>query len=93
MSYRYNMLHDTTAQISFLNQPLYQALQERIIGEFGMPSNQEGLKELNRVVTVRMLDIEKARPEDREALLFEVRRGIATTLRLSDTLLDPEAEA
>ena len=92
MSYRYKMLHDTTAQISFLNEPLYQVLQERIIREFSRPSNQEELRELNRVVTVRLLEVERARPEDRQALLLEVRRGIATTLGLPDTLLDPEAE-
>ncbi|MFQ5881180.1 MAG: hypothetical protein ACE5I9_01725 [Candidatus Methylomirabilales bacterium] len=92
MSYQYKMLHDTTAQGSFLNEPLYHALQEKIIGEFSEPSNQGGLRELNRVVTLRMLEVERARPEDRQALLLEVRKGIATTLSLPDTLLEPEAE-
>lgn len=92
MSYHYPMLHDTTAQVSFLSEPLYQALQERILEEFGKPADQEGLRELNRVVTVRMLEVERARPEDRQALLLEVRKVIGTSLSLPDRLLDPEAE-
>lgn len=92
MSYQYPMLHDMTAQVSFLNEPFYPALQERIIGAFSEPSNREGLRELNRVVTVRMLEVERARPEDQQALLLEVRKGIAVTLGLPDTLLYPEAE-
>ncbi|MGH7408125.1 MAG: hypothetical protein ACREKF_08985 [Candidatus Methylomirabilales bacterium] len=92
MSYQYPMLHDMTAQVSFLNEPFYPALQERIIGAFSEPSDREGLRELNRVVTIRMLEIERARPEDRETLLLEVRKGIAATLGLPDTLLYPEAE-
>lgn len=92
MSYQYPMLHDMTAQISILNEPFYQALQERIIGAFSEPSNQEGLRELNRAVTVRMLEVERARPEDQQTLLLEVRKSIATTLGLPDTLLYPEAE-
>ena len=92
MSYQYPMLHDMTAQVSFLNEPFYPALQERIIGAFSEPSNREGLRELNRVVTVRMLEVERARPEDQQALLLEVRKGIAATLGLPDTLLYPEAE-
>ncbi len=92
MSYQYPMLHDMTAQVSFLNEPFYPTLQERIIGAFSEPSNREGLRELNRVVTVRMLEVERARPEDQQALLLEVRKGIAATLGLPDTLLYPEAE-
>lgn len=92
MSYHYPMLHDTTIQVSFLSEPLYQALQERILGEFSKPSDQEGLRELNQVATVRMLEVERARPEDRQALLLEVRKVIGTTLSLPDRLLDPEAE-
>ena len=92
MSYQYPMLHDMTAQVSFLNEPFYPALQERIIGAFSEPSNREGLRELNRVVTVRMLEVERARPEDQQALLLEVRKGMAATLGLPDTLLTPEAE-
>ena len=92
MSYQYGMLHDTAAQISLLNEPLYQALQDRMMGELKTPSDEERLRELNRVVTVRMLGVEKAPREDREALLLEIRKVIATTLRLPDTLLDPEAE-
>ncbi|MGH7412532.1 MAG: hypothetical protein ACREJ6_15945, partial [Candidatus Methylomirabilis sp.] len=92
MSYQYGMLHDTAAQISLLNEPLYQALQDRMMGELTKASHEERLRELNRVVTVRMFEVEKAPREDREALLLEVRKVIATTLRLPDTLLDPEAE-
>ena len=92
MSYQYPMLHDMTAQVSFLNEPFYPSLQERIIGAFSEPSNREGLRELNRVVTVRMLEVERARPEDQQALLLEVRKGIAATVGLPDTLLYPEAK-
>jgi hypothetical protein len=92
MSYRYAMLHDPAAQVSFLNEPLYHALQQRIVGRFGKQSSQEGLRELNRMVTARMLEVERARPEDRQALLLQVRTDIAATLDLPDTLLDPEAE-
>lgn len=92
MSYQYPMLHDLSAQVSLLNEPFYPALQQRIIGAFSEPSTQEGLRELNRMVTVRMLEVERARPEDREGLLLEIRKRIATTLGLPDTLLYPEAE-
>lgn len=92
MSYRYEMLHDTATQVSFLDEPMYQALQGRIIGAFSQPSNQEALRELSRVVTFRMLEVEKAPPEDRQAFLLEVRKAIATALRLPDGFLDPEAE-
>ncbi len=92
LSCRYPMLHDAVAQVAFLNEPLYQALQERVIERFGRPSNHEGLRELNRVVTVRLLEVERARPEDRQALLLEVRKGIAAALGLPNALLDPEAE-
>jgi len=92
MSYDYAMLHDAAAQVSFLNEPLYQALQERIVGKFSKQSSQEGLRVLNRMVTGRMLEVERARREDRQALLLEIRKDIATTLGLPDTLLDPEAE-
>jgi len=92
MSYDYAMLHDPAAQVSFLNEPLYQALQERIVGKFSKQSSQEGLRELNRMVTGRMLEVERARREDRQALLLEIRKDIATTLGLPGTLLDPEAQ-
>jgi hypothetical protein len=92
MSYQYGMLHDPAAQVSFLNEPLYHALQERIVGKFGRQSSQEGLRELNRAVTARMLGVETARREDRQALLLETRKDIAAALSLPDTLLYPEAE-
>jgi hypothetical protein len=91
MSYQYQMLHDATIQMSLANEPLYHALQEKIIGAYQKQSNQEGLGEFNREVTVRMLEVERARPEDRQTLLLEVRKGIATEFSLPDTLLDPEA--
>jgi hypothetical protein len=91
MSYQYSMLHDPAAQVSFLNEPMYQALQERIVGKFSTQSSREGLRELNRMVTARMLEVERARREDRQALLLEIRKDIATALGLPDTLLDPEA--
>ena len=92
MSYEYQMLHDPTAQMAFLNEPFYQALQERIIKQFSETTHQEGLQELNRVVTVHMLEVENARPEDRHALFQKIRKDIAKILSLPDTLLDPEAE-
>ncbi len=92
MSYQYQMLHDPTAQMAFLNEPFYQALQEKIVQQFSKAPNQEGLQELNRVVTVRMLEVENARPEDRHALLQEIRKDIAKILSLPDAFLDPEAE-
>jgi hypothetical protein len=92
MSYRYDMLHDTTAQISILTEPLYRTLQDRIMTEFTKASHEEGLRELNRVVTIRMFEVERAPREDRQALLYDVRKVIATALRLPDALLDPEEE-
>ena len=92
MSHQYPVLHDPTAQMAFLNEPFYQTLQEKIIQQFSETTNQEGLQELNRVVTVHMLEVENARTEDRHALLREIRKDIAGTLSLPDTLLDPEAE-
>jgi hypothetical protein len=92
LSFRYPMLHDAPAQVSFLNEPFYQALQERILERFGRPSEHEWLRELNRLVTVRLLEVERARPEDREARLLEVRKGIAASLGLPDALLEPEAQ-
>jgi hypothetical protein len=92
MSYRYPMLHDPSAQMSFFNEPFYQALQERIIGQLGKSSNQAGLRELNRIVTVRMLEVEGAPVEEREALLQETRREIASALNLPHDLLDARAE-
>jgi hypothetical protein len=91
MSHQYQMLHDPRVQMSLLNEPPYHALQERIIEAFGKESDQEGLREFNREVTVRMLEVERAIPEDRHALLLKVRKDIATAFRLPDTLLDPEA--
>jgi hypothetical protein len=90
MSNQYEMLHDPSAQMSLLNEPLYHALHERIIEAFGKESDQTGLREFNREVTVRMLEVERAISEDRHALLLKVRKGIATAFRLPDTLLDPE---
>lgn len=92
MSHHYPMLHDPAAQVSFLNEPLYPALQERAIERLGRSSNQAGLKELNRLVTIGILEVETARPEDRQARLLEVRKEIATNLGLPDSLLDPEAK-
>lgn len=91
MSNRYQMLHDPSVQMSLVNEPLYHTLQERIIKTFSKEPDQEGLREFNREVTVRMLEVERAVPEDRHALLLKVRRGIATAFRLPDSLLDPEA--
>lgn len=91
MSDQYQTLHDPTMQMSLLSEPLYHVLQERIMEAFGKESDQEELRELNREVTVRMLEIERAIPEDRHALLLKVRKGIATTFHLPDTLLKPEA--
>ena len=92
MSYQYPMLHDLTTQVSLLNEPFYQALQEKILGVFCEPSSQKGLGELNQMVTDRMLALERTHPEDREGLLLEIRKGIAATLGLPDTLLYPEAK-
>ena len=92
MSYQYQMLHDPSVQMSLLNEPLYHALQERIIGAYQKQSNQEGLGEFNGEVTVRMLEVERARPEDQHALLLEVRKRIAREFSLPDTLLDPDVE-
>ncbi len=91
MSYRYAMLHDPSAQNALLDEPLYHAMQERIIGMFGSPSSREGLTELHRRLTARMLEVERVRPEDRQDLFMVVRKEIATTLDLPDSLLDPEA--
>ncbi len=91
MSHQYQMLHDPTTQMSFVNEPLYHALQDTIIGAYQKQSNPESLGEFNREVTVRMLEVERARPEDRQTLLLDVRKGIATEFSLPDTLLDPEA--
>jgi hypothetical protein len=92
MSYQYQMLHDATIQMSFVNESLYHALQERIIEAYQKQSNQEGLGEFNGEVTVRMLEVERARPEDQHALLLEVRKRIAREFSLPDTLLDPDVE-
>ena len=92
MSYQYQMLHDATIQMSFVNESLYHALQERIIEAYQKQSNQEGLGEFNGEVTVRMLEVERARPEDQHALLLEARKRIAREFSLPDTLLDPDVE-
>lgn len=91
MSSQYPMLHDVAAQASFLNEPLYHALQQRAIGKLATSSNQAGLRELNRLVTIGMLEVEMARPEDRQTLLLEIRKTIARALGLPDAPLDPEA--
>jgi hypothetical protein len=93
MSHLYQMLHDLTTQKSFLQKPLYQALQERITEQLGKGSQQAGLRELNRRVTIGMIEVERARPEDRQVLLYEVRKEIAGALSLAASLLDPEATA
>ena len=93
MSHEYRMLHDPTTQIGFLNDPFYQALQESILATFSPPADRERLRELNRVVTVRMLEVEGAPPEDRQARLLELRKAIAAALGLPDSLLRPEPEA
>lgn len=92
MSYQYQMLHDATIQMSFVNESLYHTLQERIIEAYQKQSNQEGLGEFNGEVTVRMLEVERAIPEDRHALLLEVRKRIAREFSLPDTLLDPDVK-
>lgn len=89
MSSQYEMLHNPGIQISLLDEPLYHSLQEQIIGVFRTDSDQEGLGEFNQEVTVRMLEVEGARPEDRQPLLLDVRKGIARKFGLPDTLLDP----
>ena len=93
MSYLYEMLHNPTAQMSFLKEPFYQVLQDTIIGQLGKGGNQAGLRELNRRVTCGMLEVEQAPPEERQAMLLEVRKGIARALSLPEPLLDPEAHS
>jgi hypothetical protein len=93
MSHEYRMLHDPTTQIGFLTDPFYQALQESILARFSPPAEQERLRELNRVVTVRMLEVEEAPPEGRQGRLLELRKAIAAALGLPDSLLYPEAGA
>ena len=93
MSHEYQMLHDPTTQIGFLNDPFYQALQERILATFSPPAERERLRELNRVVTMRMLEVEGGGPDDRQARLLELRKAIAATLGLPESLLYPEPGA
>jgi hypothetical protein len=40
-----------------------------------------------------MLEVEQAPPEERQAMLLEVRKGIARALNLPEPLLDPEAHS
>jgi hypothetical protein len=93
MSHEYQMLHDPTTQIGFLNDPFYQALQESILATFSPPAERERLRELNRVVTVRMLEVEGGGPEDRQARLLDLRKAIAAALGLPESLLYPEPGA
>jgi len=93
MSYLYQMLHDPTAQMSFLKEPFYQVLQDAIITQLGKGGDKAGLRELNRRVTRGMLEVEQRPPEERQAMLLEVRKGIARALSLPEPLLDPEAHS
>lgn len=93
MSHEYQMLHDPTTQIGFLNDQFYQALQKSILATFSAPADRERLRELNRVVTVRMLEVEGAPSEDRQARLLDLRKAIAAALGLPDSLLYPEPGA
>ncbi|KRT68974.1 MAG: hypothetical protein XU15_C0014G0013 [candidate division NC10 bacterium CSP1-5] len=93
MSYLYQMLHDPTAQMSFLKEPFYQVLQDTIITQLGKGGDKAGLRELNRRVTRGMLEVEQRPPEERQAMLLEVRKGIARALSLPEPLLDPEAHS
>jgi hypothetical protein len=93
MSYRYEMLHDPAAQMSFLKEPFYQVLQETVVAQLGKGSTHAGLRELNRRVSCGMLEVEQAPPEERQARLLEVRKSIARALGLPEPLLDPDARA
>lgn len=87
MCSRYDMLSDIGAQLSILDEPLYQALQNRLIFEWGKSPHEDRLLELNRAVTRMMWEVEKAHPSDRERLLLEARKVIGAALSLPDTLL------
>jgi len=91
MCSRYDMLSDIGAQLSLLEEPLYQALQNRLILEWSKPPHEARLLELNRTVTRMMWEVEKADPSDREHLLLEARKVIGAALSLPDALLFPES--
>ncbi len=77
-------LSDPKTQVAILESKAYQRLVNKLFLEFGQPEEGRRLRELNRVVSRMMLELEAIPEAEREERLLQIRKVIGTALDLPD---------